>query len=143
MSAPGALRARLGAVFAVRASLASSLLPTVASALTAGAASAEPAPQRFSIEDAMSAAVRASLPVAAARATRHRAQADVRAARSAWFPQINVSGSYVDTLRSEYADLFNATDPAMASPMSAMSQLGGLSQLPFAASHAWRAGVDV
>src|SRR5262245_17596474 len=87
----------------------------------------------------MSAAIRASLPLAAARATRERAQASVTAARSGWFPQITVNGSYTDTLRSEYAGLFDAPDAAM----SAMSSIGGVSQLPFAASHAWRAGVDV
>ncbi|HSS02826.1 MAG TPA: TolC family protein [Kofleriaceae bacterium] len=118
--------------------------PAVASALGAAApqvASAQPAPQQVSVQDAMNAAVRASLPLAAARATRERAHADVTVARSGWWPQINVSASYVDTLRSEYSDLFSASDSAMAA--MGMSQLGGLSQLPFAATHAWRAGVDV
>jgi outer membrane protein TolC len=137
----GARRARFAAVLSFRTSLAVVLPPVVASALTAGSvANAQPAPLRFSVQDAMSAAIRISLPLAAARATRERAHSDVTAARSSWFPQISVSGSYVDTLRSEYADLFNAS--AM-SPMSAMSALGGISQLPFAASHAWRAGIDV
>lgn len=91
----------------------------------------------------MAAAVRASLPVAAARATRDRAHADITAARSGYFPQINVTGSYVDTLRSEYDGLFNqAPDSAMAAA-AMMTPLGDLSQLPFAAAHAWRAGVDV
>jgi outer membrane protein TolC len=123
----------------------------VLSALLAPAlAAAAPEPLRISIQDAMNAAIRASLPLTAARATRERAHADVTAARSGYFPQINVSGSYVDTLRSEYADLFNSSSagdtgaPASStSAAGAMGGLGGLSQLPFAATHAWRAGVDI
>jgi len=88
----------------------------------------------------MAAAVRASLPLTAARATRERAGSDVTSARSGYFPQISVSGSYVETLRSEYDGLFTAPQNS-GSTMSSM--LGDLSQLPFAATHAWRAGVDV
>jgi outer membrane protein len=128
-------------VLLLRASFVAGAVPAVALALAItrpARAIAEPAPLRISVQDAMSAAVRASLPLAAARATRDRARADVTVARSGWFPQITVSGSYTDTLRSEFDGLFDAPDP-----MAAMSPIGGVSDLPFAASHAWRAGVDV
>jgi outer membrane protein TolC len=123
----GARRARDGAV--LRLALALVLVPAIASA--------EPTPQAFSIQDAMAAALRTSLPITAARATRDRAAADVRAARAGYFPQINVTGSYIETLKSEYEGLFTPSPDAMAMDM------GGLADLPFAATHAWRAGIDV
>lgn len=62
----------------------------------------------------MAAAVRASLPLAAARATRERAASQITAARSGYFPQVSVTGSYVDTLRSEYDGLFTAASDSGA-----------------------------
>jgi outer membrane protein len=118
------------------------LLLGLSIALSTRLAAADPAPQSFSIQDAMAAAIRSSQSVAAAQATRERAGTDVTAARAGYFPQVNVTGSYVDTLKSEYDGLFTA--PPADSAMAGMaSPLGDLSQLPFAASHAWRAGVDV
>lgn len=125
---PGARRAGDAAVLRLATALA--LVPAIAVA--------EPTPQAFSIQDAMAAAMRASLPVTAARATRDRAAADVRAARAGYFPQINVTGSYIETLKSEYEGLFSASPDMMQ-----MMDMGGLTDLPFAATHAWRAGVDV
>lgn len=89
----------------------------------------------------MALATRNSLAVVAARATRERASADVTAARSGYFPQINLSGSYIHMLRSEYDDLFAA--PGMDATGQSMAPVGELGELPFAAVHSWRAGVDV
>ncbi|HEY0475908.1 MAG TPA: TolC family protein [Kofleriaceae bacterium] len=115
----------------------------VAVAAAGAPSAADPAPLQISIEDAMAAAVRASLPLAAARATRDRAGSDVTAARSGYFPQISLSGSYIDTLRSEYEGLFSAPAGSAMSGSAMSGMLGDLSQLPFAATHAWRAGIDV
>lgn len=104
-------------------------------------ANAQPAPQALSIQDAMAAALHASLPLTAARATRERARSDVRVARAGWFPQVNITGSYVETLKSEYDGLFTP-QPDTGMDMS-MGMTGDLSQLPFAATHAWRVGADV
>lgn len=87
----------------------------------------------------MRIAARVSHPVAAARATRERANADVTAARSGYLPQIFGTGSYVRTLETEFEGLFDA--PA-ADPAAAMT--GSLfGNLPFGRDHTWRAGIDV
>jgi outer membrane protein len=109
-----------------------------AGAVAAPGAFAQPAPLQLSVRDAMSAAVRASPAVAAARATRERTGSQITAARSGYFPQVSVSGSYTNTLRSEFDGVFSAPEvPGMA------AMPGDVAELPFAANHAWRAGVDV
>jgi outer membrane protein TolC len=130
----------LATVPRLRAALYVILSVIIAPAVTG----ADPGPLRFSIQDAMTAAVRASLPLTAARATRERTRADVTVARSGYFPQVSLTGSYVNTLRSEYEGLFTTSPDMPDTPDTSVSgMLGDLSQLPFAAAHAWRAGLDV
>jgi outer membrane protein len=95
---------------------------------------------QISVRDAMTAVLRASPALAAARATRERAGSQVAAARSGYFPQVSLSGSYTNTLRSEFDGVFPMPDAAAP---AAPAMPGDLAELPFAADHAWRAGVDV
>jgi outer membrane protein TolC len=106
-------------------------------AVTAGNLAAEPAPPplKISIEDAMRAAERASLPLVAARETTARAESEIDVARSTYFPQLFGSASYVRTISSEYRDLFNTSD-ATGSPF------GNVSGSPFGPKHTWRVGLD-
>jgi outer membrane protein len=115
-------------------------LPRIVAALAAipALALAQPRsdlpPVQISIEAAMRAVNRTSHPLAASRATSERAAADVVVARSGFFPQINLIGSYVRTLKSEYDGLFPTGDSS--------GLLGDLSKLPFGRKHTWNAGIN-
>lgn len=140
-SGSGARRATRQRVrYPVSLLLCALLAPTIAHAQPTRA------PLRIAIEDALKIAVGVSHPLAAARAEVDAARADVVAARSTYFPQIGVSGSYVRTLASEFDAIF-ATDGVTDGtgddgPIGGMFE-GDVAELPFGRDHIWNVGFDV
>lgn len=110
------------------------------SALVATSADGAPA-RRLTLEDAFAIVARRSHAVAAARAEAERARAEVRAARSGYFPQINASGSYVRTIESEFEAIFSGATGTTGAGTGA--QASGFSSLPFGRDNTWRLGLDV
>lgn len=80
----------------------------------------------------MNRVVRVSHPVAAARATTERADANVTVARAGYLPQINATGSYVRILKTEFAQLIKE-----------LSAMAPGEAVPFGLKHTWSGGVQV
>jgi len=82
---------------------------------------------------------RTSHPLAAARATLQRTADDVTAARSTYFPQLDLTGSYLRTLRSEFTGLF----PTVTSATDAVTRevLNVFSAIPFGREHTWNGDI--
>jgi outer membrane protein TolC len=93
------------------------------------------ASSRLSIDDAMRLAVDQAPAVVAARAEVTHARANVTSARSALYPQINGSASYVRTIKSEYDGLFSA-------PEGMGMGMGSGVALPFGRANTWRLGLS-
>lgn len=103
------------------------LLLVVAAAVgTAGPARAEP----LSIDDALRAAQPASESISAAEADVDRASAQVDAAESGWYPQVNGSAQYQRQIRSEFEGLMFG-EPGMEVT------------LPFGQRNTWRVGLSL
>ncbi|HWM84547.1 MAG TPA: TolC family protein [Kofleriaceae bacterium] len=98
----------------------------------------QPATTRaLSLEDARALAVARTEDVAAARAGQRRAGAQVRAARSSFWPQLSGYGSYDRSIKSEYEGLFDA---GMGMGMEGME---GIDELPFGRDNTWRLGLSL
>ncbi len=95
-----------------------------------------------SLQEARSLAVSRTEDVAAARATQRRARAQSLAAQSAFWPQINGTGSYERSIKSEFEGLFDAP---MGGGMGGEGgeMMEGFGDLPFGRDNMWRLGVSV
>ena len=112
-------------------------LVLLALALAAATRRVEPAPasrtpRALSIEEAMQLAVERTEGVDAARAAVRRARAEVRSARSAYWPQLSGQVTYDRTLASEFEGLFDEAPPDMMG--------GAFEDLPFGRENVWQIG---
>lgn len=108
--------------------IACCLVPTVAFGQPAN--TAEVAPTRMSIEDALRAAEAASPAVEIAREDVARANEQVTIARSGWLPQLGGTAGYTRTIRSEFEDINFGAAPGMEEI-----------ELPFGQRNTWRVGL--
>jgi outer membrane protein len=127
----------------VRMSAALSAALAAALPVAGKARAQQPVMRPLSVEEARRLAVARTEDVAAARAGQSRARAQVRAARSAFWPQLSGSGSYERTIESEYEGLFDAESMNGGMGGGMGGGMEGLGELPFGTENTWRLGVSL